>query len=134
MKKMFVAVLALLMTVVMGTTSYASTGSDIMPLWDNIKTVTRELTFDGDVGTVEATVRGLSGTTEITISLIVYRQSGENGLFFIDSVTETFENSVGALSLDFDAEPGETYEASVRVTVTRNGVDETELFSVTETC
>ncbi len=122
MKRVITLILLLCMS--LGLCCQVSAKSpDISPQWLNIAYLSNTIAFQGTTGSVLATAYGKSGTTAISGTLTVYKQTGSDWEY-VDS--ETGSSTTGALSIDFDftAESGCNYKAVFDVVVTRNGVDE----------
>lgn len=103
----------------------AALPESIEPLWDNIMDMRNTITFDGTEGTVRATLNGKSGTTEITGNLKVYKET-DRGWMFVASDSDSVTGTSLSLSVDFTGVSGGYYKSVFTVTVTRNGIDETE--------
>jgi len=97
----------------------------IEPLWDNIRNMDNPITFDGTEGTARATLNGKSGTTEITGILKVYKET-DRGWVFVASDSDSVTGDSMTLSVEFTGVSGGYYKSVFSVTVTRNGVEETE--------
>lgn len=91
------------------------------------------ITFDGTEGTAWATLEGKNGTTEITGSLNVYKET-DRGWVFVASDSDSTAGNYLSLSVDFTGVSGGYYKSVFSVTVTRNGVDETETKTTYATC
>ncbi len=105
----------------------------IMPLWDNISSMETDIYFSGTDGTAAADLSGKSGVTEISGTLTVYRKT-LLGWRTVGSDSATVEEWIIALSVDFTGEIGVEYKAVFDVSVTRNGIIETETKTVYRTC
>ncbi len=107
----------------------------ISPLWDNISTITLNLTFDDDrVGTATGTARKKSTAASISGTLTVYELVGDDWIY-VDS--DSNSRTVGTLlvSISFQGAPGTTYKAVWDVTAyAANGTPEPESFEKIETC
>lgn len=97
----------------------------VEPLWDNISSMKNTITFEGTEGTARGTLRGEAGTTEMTGSLKVYKET-DRGWVFVASDSDSVTGDVMTLSVDFTGVSGGYYKSVFSVTVTRNGVEETE--------
>ena len=97
----------------------------IEPLWDNIRNMENTITFDGTEGTARAELDGKSGTTGISGSLKVYKET-DRGWVFVASDSDSVTGTSMTLSVDFTGVSGGYYKSVFSVTVTRNGVEETE--------
>ena len=80
MKKIIAIILATCMFVSFGIIANAATApeSEIMPLWDNISSLTNAFSFSGSMGTVDCEIYGDAGTT-VTANVKVYRQTSTGG-------------------------------------------------------
>ncbi len=99
-----IALVILQLTIITGA-------DDIMPLWDNIKLVSCEVTFDGTDGSVYSRIKGYTDATEIKGTLILYEGDEEIKRWDIAeedyywSVLYSFEGKTGTTySLELDAE------------------------------
>lgn len=97
----------------------------LVPLWDNISTLENEITFEGMDGIAVASLTGKSGTTEITGTLKVYKET-DRGWVFVTSDSDSVTGRVFRLNVEFTGVAGGYYKSVFSVTVTRNGVEETE--------
>jgi len=95
------------------------------PLWDNIFEMENIISFNGTEGTASAELDGKSGTTEVSGSLKVYKET-DRGWVFVDSVSDSTDGTYLSLSVDFTGVSGGYYKSVFSVTVTCNGVEETE--------
>lgn len=103
------------------------------PLWDNISDINNDITFYGSAGKAKATLKGLSGTTEMSGTLKVYKQTAR-GWAFVASDSDTVTGTLLSLTVDFTGVSGGYYKAVFTVTVTRNGVEEPETTTAYATC
>lgn len=103
----------------------AALPESLEPLWDNIRDMRNTITFDGTEGTANAELDGKSGTTEISGSLKVYKET-DRGWVFVASDSDSNDGTYLSLSVDFTGVSGGYYKSVFSVTVTRNGVEETE--------
>ena len=105
----------------------------VTPMWDNINTMKNNIVFDGTDGVAQASVFGKSGTTAVSGTLEVYKQT-TNGWEFVGSDSDSVSGIYMSLQVAFDGEEGEYYKAVFEVSVTRNGVVEPETKTVYKTC
>ena len=105
----------------------------VTPMWDNINTMKNNIVFDGTDGVAQASVIGKSGTTAVSGTLEVYKQT-TNGWEFVGSDSDSVNGIHMSLQVAFDGEEGEYYKAVFEVSVTRNGVVEPETKTVYKTC
>ena len=135
MKKSISLILTLVMFLSMGIYTNAATvpESDIMPLWDNISSLTNAFSFSGSIGTVDSEIYGDAGTT-VTGNLKVYRQtsSGSWSLAGYDSGSSDTRSLV--LTANFSAVSGAYYKAVLTATVYKDGVGETATRTSYKTC
>jgi len=132
MKKAIVSFLALCMCFSLCCPALASAPSK-SPMWLNIFNLNVGLSFTGTDGDTSGSVTGKSGTTAITGTLTVYKQSGSNWVY-VDSVSGSTTTQRLNLYLNFDGETGEYYKAVFEVVVTRNGIDEPDSITKYQTC
>ncbi len=97
----------------------------IEPLWNIILNMENIFTFDGTEGIVRAEFDGDSGTTEVSGSLKVYKET-DRGWVFVASDSDSVTGDSMTLSVEFTGVSGGYYKSVFSVTVTRNGVEETE--------
>lgn len=135
MKRILSFALAILLAVGFCCNVHAAmpSDSDIVPLWENIDTFSCGITLNGTAGTATAVILGLSGTTKITGTLTVYKQT-DDGWAFVDKTTGTSSSTALSLKVSFTAESGAYYKAECSVTVTRNGAAESETKTAYKTC
>ena len=132
MKKVIVSILTLCMCLSLCCPAFASSPAK-SPMWVNILSMSSQIVFDGTDGEAFASVKGKSGTTAISGTLTVYRQSGSNWVY-VDSVSGTSSTLKLDIHLDFTGISGAYYKAVFEVVVTRNGIDEPETKTSYETC
>ena len=135
MKKLMSFVLAMLMLSVFVVPSSAAVipGESITPNWNNMSSITVEITFPNGNGTAVVDVTRVFGvTTSISATLTLYKYV-DGQWVYMDS---TSGSSTRALSLGvyFDAVSGVTYKAVADITAYSNSEVETETLSDTETC
>lgn len=133
MKKMLSLVIAgiLLLSCCIGVG--AAVPEIVTPMWDNINTMNNSINFSGTDGVAQASVFGKSGTTAVSGTLEVYKQT-TNGWEFVGSDSDSVSGIYMSLQVAFDGEEGEYYKAVFKVSVTRNGVVEPETKTVYKTC
>lgn len=133
MKKVFSILLAGMLMAGFAVSVHAATPETAVPLWDNISTMTNVITFDDTAGSVLANISGKSGTTKITATLTVYKQT-DDGWEYVDHATSVMNFSYMVFGIDFTGESGAYYKAVLDVTVTCNGTDESETKTAYKTC
>ena len=124
MKKLLVLLLTVSLCLGISTHTFAR-APDVSPRWNNILRLSSSIIFDGTDGTASGSVLGRSGTTSISGSLTVYRQSGSNWVY-VGSTSGTSANNKLTMEYDFTSIIGGYYKAVYEVTVTIDGNDETE--------
>jgi len=97
----------------------------IEPLWLNISSITESFAFNGTRGIASAAIVGKSGTTYIECTTTVYKQIG-SAWSFVNSDTDYANSSVLLASIDVTGDASGYYKAVYNISVTRNGVTETE--------
>ena len=132
MKKTIALGMALILLACMGVGTYAAVPDPIVPLWDNINSMTNVIVFDGNDGTASAVIIGKPGTTRITGTLTVYK-SVDGEWVYVDSAADTGKTSL-SLTVDFTGEDDVQYKSVFEVTATRNGIDEDETKTAYRTC
>lgn len=105
----------------------------ITPMWDNINNLSSNISFDGTDGYAQGTVFGKSGTSGISGTLEVYKQTS-NGWEFVGSDSDSVSGNFMTLKVEFDGKEGEYFKSVFSVSVTRNGVVEPETKTVYKTC
>lgn len=134
MKKIISFVASILLTLVLGGIVHSAFPIVSSPQWTNISTMSNLIVFDGLDGTAAGSVYGKTGTTKVEGTLTVYKQTGGTWEY-IDSASETTTTKTYvSLSVDFDAISGEYYKSVFEVSVTRNGIEETETKYSYKTC
>ena len=135
MKKLTSLFLALLMLSVFVIPSSAAVIPDetVTPYWNNISSVTVEVSFLNGVGAATVDISRVFGvTTSIEATLSLYKLV--NGQWvFMDSTSGSSTRALG-LELYFDAVSGVTYKAVADITAYSNTEVETETLSDIETC
>ena len=117
--------MAVLMMCAMTTAAMAQ---GIVPLWDNVTNISRQLTFSGTTAVGSATIYGEPGTTKIT-GRIFLQELKDNGRYETIVTWSSRTTTGSTLSLNGEAirrEPGVTYRLGVTATVTNSsGQEET---------
>lgn len=106
---------------------------NITPMWNNIMKLSNTIAFDGTDGNAKGTVLGKSGTTSISGTLTVYRQSGSSWIY-VGSTSGTSSTTKLTLDCDFSAVSGVNYKSVYEVAVTINSVEETETKTAYAAC
>lgn len=118
----------------MCVSTFSALPIDYLPQWSNIDRMASVIVFDGQVGNASATVYAKSGATKVEGMLTVYKQSGGSWVY-VDSDSETTtSHSYVSLSVDFNAVSGGYYKSVFEVTVTKNGIEESETKYNYKTC
>ncbi len=133
MKKALSIFLASILVCSMAVSTTAAVPEPIVPLWDNISRITNTVTFNGTKGTAKGLIIGTTGTDEISATLTVYVQNGSNWVF-VGSDSDTVTSKTLALTVDFTGTSGGYYKSVLEVTVTIDGVAETETITEYRTC
>lgn len=107
--------------------------NEIMPLWDNITSITNTIDFTGLQGVVECDVLGDAGTT-ITGEVKVYRQTASGAWSFVGMDTGSSTTRNLYLKVEFTAKSGAYYKSVLTTTVYKNGVGEEATRTVYKTC
>lgn len=128
MKRSISILLVLLMIVsVCAVSAYAAE-----PRWTNVASMSPIIAADS--GTYGNQVAGMSGTTRIACTLVLY----EKGWFGYSEVARTSETYDGGGHFFYgtysNIKSGKKYRLDTTVTVTRNGVDETVTTSFEKQC
>ena len=126
MKKLAMLLLsAILLTSVLGLSSFATTDSQVQPRWTNTGTINYGLVFeDSGYGSAEIAVTGKFGVNKIEGSTTIYRQSGSNWIY-VTSGSDVMYDQVFELSVPVNGILGEYYKAEFTINVYKNGVCET---------
>ncbi len=125
MKRLLILLITIVMCMGLGITSSAKVPTTYDPLWTNILSMSNSIGFDGTEGSAYATVKGKTGTTEISGTLTIYRQSGSDWVY-VTSTSSTTSSIRLSLGCDFSGVSGTYYKSVFEVTVTINGNDESE--------
>ena len=133
MKKVISIFLACCILIIGGVSTYAALPETIEPLWVNIDGFQNNIYFNGANSSATATVIGKSGTTKITGTLTVYRQSGSNWIY-VGSDSDTVTTSAMGLSVNFTGYSEVNYTSVLSFSLTRNGVTESESNTYYKTC
>lgn len=132
MKKILIFLLAMIFCLGVSVRIFAQ-APNVTPMWNNIRELTSSIVFNGTDGTANASVLGKSGTTSISGTLTVYRQSGSSWVY-VGSTSGTSSTNKLTLEFDFNAVIGGYYKSVFEVTVTINGVEESETKTAYNTC
>lgn len=100
-----------------------SAPSHAVPFWDNTSTITCNLAVNGTTATCKSRVTGISGTSKITGTLTLYKQTGSSWLR-VNSWSNTSSYSVLSFSEEITVAKGYNYKLVVRAIVTHNGSNE----------
>ncbi len=124
MKKFLSLILAgiVLLSCCIGT--QAALPETLVPLWDNIGSISNIISVNGNEGTAEVTITGKSGTTKISATLTVYKQVGDDWVY-VDSDSDSVNSRILNLKVDFTGVANVNYKSVVNISVTRNGIVET---------
>ena len=125
MKKMLTLLVSLMMSVGLCISSSARAPNVVNPLWTNIASMSNSISFIGTEGHAYATVKGKTGTTAISATLTIYRQSGSDWIY-VTSASDSTTNIRLSMGCDFAGIVGEYYKSVFEVAVTINGIDELE--------
>ena len=111
MKKILSIVMAAVMLVSFGMTVNAATvpESEIMPLWDNITTITNAISFSGTTGTVSCEILGDAGTS-VTAQVKVYRQTASGAWSYVGGDSGSSTTRSLYLTVKFSAIRGSYYK------------------------
>lgn len=136
MKKMTSFVLAVLMVAVLilpVSAAAITPGETVSPCWNNISSVTVEVSFPSGTGCATVDVTRVYGvTTSIAGTLTVYKQVG-NQWVYVDTVSGVSTYSL-RLELYFDATSGTTYKALAEATAYSSTEAESISLYDIETC
>ncbi len=127
-KKIVTVICAICLMFLQTIPVFAAIKNPIMPMWDNARRITCDVSFIGTSGTVECKVIGMSGTTSISGTATLYEGDTE-----IDSWNVTGKSS-SSLYETFTGKSGKTYRLELDIDVTRNGVVEPITLDDTATC
>lgn len=133
MKRVISIMLAITMMIIAGVSTSAALPEEASPFYIHIKRVNNVISFDGTNGEASASVQALSGTTKITGTLTVYKQSGNNWIS-VGSSSNTVTSSAMVLSVNFTGYSEANYKAVFSFSVTRNGTTESESNTTYEIC
>ncbi|MBE6617121.1 MAG: hypothetical protein E7627_04165 [Ruminococcaceae bacterium] len=133
MKKLLTLILIAATLFCFATNTFAALPETIAPMWVNIRQMSNDLVFNGTSGIADTMVFGKSGTTRITGTLTVYVQTS-NGWEEVDSTSGSSTSLYLSMTINFTGIPGEYYKSVLNVTVTINGVNESETKTAYEYC
>lgn len=134
MKKVITVLMATILFVTLSMSAYAAFPETAIPFWSNISTLETLITFIDTDGTAKGTLTAKSGTTSITGTLTVYKQTTGGEWEYIGSDNDTVSGRYLSLLVDFYGESGVYYKAVFTVSVTRNGTVESETKTSFRTC
>lgn len=137
MKKLIAILLTGVILLSLGIPIFAAMPDNgkVQPLWNNISSLSHDLTFNGQNGFSSAIISASTGTTEINASLAVYKEIGDDQWEYVDHISKRITSSTRMnLSVSFTGESGAYYKSVLNVTVTKNGVDEQEIKFEYKTC
>ena len=107
--------------------------NDINPLWDNVESISIQLSFDGNKGKATAVTFNQPGVTFSEGILAVYEKQNEDWELVDATYDETVEEAF-AISLDFIATSGMQYKAVFEVIAYRQDNAETITSTTTKYC
>ena len=136
MKKLMSLILAMLMMsvfVVSASAAVVAPGETVTPYWNNISSITVEVSFPNGTGSATVDVSRVYGvTTSIEGTLTLYKYVNGDWVY-MDSTSGSSERALG-LELYFDAVGGTTYKAVADITAYSSTESESASISDTETC
>jgi len=99
----------------------------ITPDWENVLSVSLDMSFSNGTITSTGTVRGQSGTTAITATFVLARRNANGTFTEVDRWIAVNGNipSILTSSRTTQNQPAGTYRLSITTSVTRNGKTET---------
>ena len=135
MKKIIAIISAACMLTAFGITANAAAVPEIeiMPLWDNISSLTNSISFVGNMGTASCEIYGDAGTT-VTANVKVYRQTSTGGWSLVGYDSGSSDTRSLFLSAKFTATSGTYYKSVLTATVYKDGVGETATRTSYKTC
>lgn len=98
----------------------------VQPRWVNTARIAPNITQNNYYATVE----GLSGTTKIACTLVLYQKGLFGSYSEVARTSNTYYGSVHTFSGSYTVTSGKTYKLEVTAVVTRNGTSETATSSV----
>lgn len=133
MKKLLTLILVFATIFCFATSTFAALPETVVPMWNNIRQMSNDLVFNGTSGIADTMVFGKSGTTRITGTLTVYVQTS-NGWEIVDSTSGSSTSLYLSMTINFTGTPGKYYKSVLNITVTINGVNESETMTSYKTC
>ena len=128
MKKFLRSVLcALLVGIIFCTAAFAAEAR-----WSNVASISPSISAVDACYT--SAVTGLSGTTKIDCTLILYEKGWFGSYSEVSRSSEVYYGQVHQFVGYYDIKPGTTYKLTTQATVTRNGVDEYVDYSFEKKC
>lgn len=110
MKKIMTIICAVCLLLLQTIPVFAVIKNPVMPMWDNARRITCDVSFIGTSGTIECKVIGMSGTTSIIGTATLYEGETE-----IDS-WNVKGNSVASLNESFTGKSGKPIVWSLTLT------------------
>lgn len=134
MRKILSMLLAtvILLTLVIPT-SAALPGNEIVPLWDNIKTISNTISFNSTEGQVSCEIKGDLGTT-VVANVKIFKQLSSGSWSLVEHNSASSKTNILFFATNFTAVSGAYYKAVLTVHVTKNDVVETVTKTTYKTC
>lgn len=120
---------------VMPVAIYGAVPEHIVPMWDNARTFTADLSFSQTTGDVTVTIMGQSGVTNISAEVKLYYKN-TSGSWVEEPKDWDYNVNQMYLSIteSFTGVAGREYKIEVEVNVKKNGITETLTETRTAVC
>lgn len=105
----------------------------VSPRWTSIANMRVDMSFDGTAGNAVGMARKQSTASHIVGTLMVYKWNGSR-YEFINGISGRKTVGTLGLTIDFDAEVGVQYKATLTVVAYTDGVGEEETIEYFLTC
>ena len=124
--------IVLVMGLLLSATVSAALPPSIDIQWVNTKKVVCEITITGNLGTVNASILGNTGTTVQATATLYETINGTTSVIYTQSTPTNNSLPLARFAHEFDVQSGATYYLEMSGVVSKNGVDETISRSDTE--
>lgn len=134
MKRILTVVCAIILVSLRCGSIYSALPVDYSPQWNIISLMTSSITFDEHAGNASAYINAKNGASKVEGTLTVYKQSGSSWVYIDSTSDSTTTRTYLTLSVDFTGISGVYYKSVFTVSVTRNGIVESETMYSYKTC
>ena len=113
--------ISFLLAVVFAVCLCVCTVSAAEPRWANTTSISPTIS----ASSYYSTVRGVSGVTKISCTLVLYEKGWLGSYSEVSRTSDTYNGQTHTFTGSYSTKSGKTYKLETTATVTRNGVAET---------